>query len=588
MFLARTALALSLLAACNGDKATDEEDALAGTTLSVHPPVGGQGQSIDVTLSASQSFFEYGGSAVDFGEGITVESLTVQDGWEATARIAIDADAALGMRDVGLTIGTDTRTLEDSFEVIDQSFSISPDTAKMGETIDVDILGANTEWTGGVTWPYFGDDITVVDFSVLSPTLATATVSVSADAVPGARNVTMDNGGGDLVVLYDGFHVDRVALAAAFDPSEAEQGETVDFTITARDTNFLADTPDLAFFDTWGENPDIVVDSITVLDAQNLYGRMTLSNAASLGMRDVLLTTDGEGVLIEDAFEVVSGDWNLEEVAISLRYYVQRAVDNSTGAVSESVVAYCMFYIPLDPPCPSSSGSGSGSGSLGTPDPYDNNGVWSVTGEGSSDEGEDCPTPTTIGAGDYVWLESPANTITLERYEDSSSGAIYYINTDLTMDDYIPNNWYDLHTQGEDGGIGEYLLEEVQPTVPADWQWLTPSLWGNYTHDRSEDFAFTWTPAQTYPDAIFFVELFDYYALGPMAEESYYGYAAVYPWDDGEHAFTADEVGQFAAGGVPVTAYSYIEGPEFGLPESIYQENTAPSWILYSMYMVLE
>jgi hypothetical protein len=587
MTILRPLLALALTFGCSGDKAGDD-DAASGTTIELTPPVGGQGQSIDVLFEASQSYFEYGNSTATFGDGVTVESLTVQDGWTMTARIAIDADAELGLRDVDLTVGSSSSSLVDSFEVIDQSFSVNPDTAKMGETVDVDMLGVNTEWTGGVTWPYFGDDIDIVDFSVLSPTLATATVSVSGDAVPGRRNITMDNGGGDLVVLYDGFNVDRVALAAAFDPSEAEQGETVEFTITARDTNFLADTPDIEFFDLWGENPDIVIDSLTVLDAQNLYGRMTLSNAASLGMRDVLLTTDGEGVLIEDAFEVVTGDWNLEEVAISLAYYVTRSVDNNTGEVAENVVAYCMFYIPLDPPCPTSGGSGSGSGSLGTPDPYDSNGVWSVTGEGKSEEGEDCPYPTTIGAGDYVWLESAANTITMGRYEDTSSGQIYYINTDLTMDDYVTNNWYDLHTQGEDGGIGEYLLEDVQPTVPADWQWLTPSLWGNYTHNRANDFDFTWTPAETYPDAFFFVELFDYNALGPMAEESYYGYAAVYPWDDGVHAFTASEVSQFAAGGVPVTAYSYIEGPEFGLPESIYQENTAPSYILYSMYMVLE
>jgi hypothetical protein len=73
-----------------------------------------------------------------------------------------------------------------------------------------------------------------------------------------------------------------------------------------------------------------------------------------------------------------------------------------------------------------------------------------------------------------------------------------------------------------------------------------------------------------------------------MATENYVGYGAVIPWDDGSHQFAASEMSQFAAGSVPVYAYSIIQGPEFGLPESIYQENVAVSYIYLAQYMVLE
>jgi hypothetical protein len=586
----RLALLVSLaLAACKGKGSSSDEGGDGGgdAVLELYPPKGGQGQTVDVSLSASRSLFQFGATEVEFGDGVIVNTVDVDDGWGARANVTVEADAALGLRDVTVHSGDRDYDLLGSFEVISESFEISPARARIGETVAVDMVGHNTQWEGGVTWPSFGDGVTVQDFTILSETLAEATLSVDTATAPGWRNVVMDNGGGDLVTLYDGFQVDRVALAATFDPVIAEQGETVEFTIKARGTDFLSSTPQITFFDRFGENPDIVVDTVTVLDAENLYGQMTLSNAAALGDRDVLLATPGEGVLIPDAFEVVSGDWNLEEVAIDLSFVVVREKDNNTGEIYESVRASVVFYIPLDPPCPTGGGSGSGSGSLGDPSPYDENGVWAVTGEGSGSE-EDCPYPTTIPAGDYVWLESAANTITMDKVEDPSTGGVYYSASGLTFDDYVTNNWYDLHTQGQVDGIGEYTLPAVQPTVPADWQWLSPDLHNNYTHNRAEDFAFTWTPAMTYPDAMFFVSIWSKSAPGPMATENYVGYGAVIPWDDGSHQFAASEMSQFAAGSVPVYAYSIIQGPEFGLPESIYQENVAVSYIYLAQYMVLE
>jgi len=588
MITARTALCLALLIGCKGSDKGDSENGIEGTaSLSVYPHVGGQGVSMEIDLDATTSIFEFGATSVDFGQGISVVGVDVDDGWGARADIVIEPDAELGLRDVVVTVDGRERTIAESFEVISQSFVIDPDSAAMGETLDIALAGQNTLWTGGVTWPSFGDEITVQDFTVLSETLATATVTVGTEANPGWRDVVMDNGGGDLVTLYDGFKIDRVALAAEFDPVEAEQGDTVEFIIRARGTDFVNGDPTLTFIDRYGENPDIVVDSVTVLDAENMYGQMTLSNAATLGMRDVKIETREDGVQIPDAFEVVAGDWSLEEVAIDLSYTVVRVKDETTGEISERIAAACTFFIPLDPPCPTGGGSGSGSGELGDPSPYDVNGVWGVTGEGSG-SADDCPYPTTIGAGEYVWLESDANIVTLDRVEDTSTGLIYYYTDDLTMEDYVTNNWYDLHTQGQDDGIGEYVLEGVQPTVPSDWEWLTPETSGGYVHNRAEDFDFTWTPAMTYPDAFFIVTLYSKSSPGPLEEENWVGYAGVIPWDDGEHSFSASDMSTFAAGTAPLYAYSFIRGPEFGLPESIYQENTAVSYIFLVQSLTME
>jgi hypothetical protein len=561
---------------CQNDteKLTDETST---SLLELYPPQGGQGVSMEVRFDASATTFTYNDtSSVDFGAGITVTEMNIDDGWNARADIIIDPDAELGSRDVIVTTGNGFYELGQSFEVTSDSFIIEPNNGKMGEVVEVGILGANTNWQSGVTWPNFGDGIEVLEFDVLSDTLAEALISISPEAAAGWRSITIDSGGDDFTVLYDGFKVDRVGLVASFEPIEAQQGETVEFTVRARGTDFISSLPELTFFDRFGENPDIIIDEVTVLDAQNLYGRMTLSNAAALGSRDVQIETNGDSVRIPDAFEVIGGDWDVSEVAISLDFNVSRTIDPNTCEMTERVVASAIFFIPLDPPC----GGGSGSPPQG-PQPYDNNGVFPYP-EGSGEDGEDCPFPLTLSAGEYVWFESDANIVTMERVYDSATGTIYYWGYDLTMDDYVPGQWYDLHTQGDPDGLGEYILEGVQPSVPADWQWLSPDFCG-LVHDRTQDWPFTWTPAQTYPDAIFSVSV-----SGTIEEINKGGFAGVLPWDDGEHYLGASELSQLVAEPVGFQALSYIEGPLFGFPESIYQENQSASFISLSSQFVLE
>jgi hypothetical protein len=567
-------LFINTLACRNAEKSTENSEM---SVLTLYPPSGGQGTAMNIRFDASSSAFTYNNtSTVDFGEGITMLQLNIEDGWNANADIQIEPEASLGSRDVIVSTGQGTYVLEEDFTVVADSLIIEPSIGKMGEVIEVGILGTNTNWESGISWPHFGVGIEVLEFDVLSSTLAEALISVSTDAPAGWHDVRVDSDS-QSTQLYDGFQVDRVGLVASFEPGEAQQGDTVEFTVRARGTDFLSSAPEIVFFDRFGENPDILVEEITVLDAQNLYGRMTLSNAASLGDRDVQITASSDSVRIEDAFEVIGGDWDVSEVAISLDFYVSRQIDPTTCQLSESVAAQAIFFIPLNPPC---GGGGMGSPPQG-PQPYDNNGVFPDP-EGSGGGEEDCPFPTTLSAGDYVWFESNANIVTLEKVYDSASNTTYYQGFNLTMDDYVPNQFYDLHTQGDPNGLGEYILNGVQPTVPSDWQWIAPELCG-LVHDKTTDFNMEWTPAQTYPDAIFSVSV-----SGTIEAIDKGGFAGVLPWDDGSHSLTAVELSQLKSEPVGFSAYSYIEGPLFGFPESIYQENQSDSVISLSTQFVLE
>ena len=567
---------LAFLLGCSNDKTQEVDTETVQRTLSLYPPAAGLGTTIDVAIESNRSAFSLGDTSVDFGAGITVRTVEVDDAWHVRSQISIDPNAELGFRDVLVNSEDGNYILSDSFSVVSESFLIDPSSAKMGELVQVGILGRNTIFEPGRTWPNFGADIEVVDFTVLSDTLAEATISIAPDASPGWRNVTIDSGDGNYGVLYDGFKVDRVALAASFEPYEAEQGNMVEFTIRAKGTDFLSSNPRIIFFDRFGENPDIIINDMTVLDAENLYGRMTLSNAAALGKRDVVIETISESVRVPDAFEVIGGDWDLSEVAISLDFSVQRVIDPSTCEVIERINAFALFYVPLNPPC----GGGMGSPPP-SPTPYDNNGVFEYP-DGSEGGDEDCPFPMTIPAGDYVWFESNANIVPLEKTYDPASGTVYYTNNNLVLSDYVPGQMYDLHTQGEEGGLGEYLLEGVQPTVPAYWDWLSPDLCG-LSHDRATDFEFRWTPAMTYPDAIFGV-----FMDGLLEVNGKPGFAGTFPWDDGRHQFLSSEMSQIQAGPVDFRAFSYVKGPYFGLPDSVIQDNQSDSVFSFSTTFSLE
>ena len=66
------------------------------------------------------------------------------------------------------------------------------------------------------------------------------------------------------------------------------------------------------------------------------------------------------------------------------------------------------------------------------------------------------------------------------------------------------------------------------------------------------------------------------------------GLAISIPWDDGEHTYFGSELINFDPNPVSFTAYSFIEGPEFGLKNSIYQENQSESYIYLGASMVLK
>ncbi len=578
------ALLTLLVVACT--PSPDAEPSVLGTqdqSLTFWPPEAGRGVTIDAKITSTNSIFEFVDNSLDLGGGVTVNSLTVLDGWSAVVNLSVDPAATLGGRDGYLETRGGSFTMSDALTIIDDTFVLAPSRAKIGEHLQVELIGTNTKWTSGKTWAGFGDGVEVTAVDVLSETYMIADVTVEPDAVPGLRDVYVENGN-DLSTQYDAFQVDRVGISAVFDPPEVKQGQALTFSIVGKDTHFGKDTA-IRFFQYGDEKQDIVIDSITVLDSENLSGRMTVSNAALLGTRDIIVTTGTEGVFMEDATTVIDGDLDLSNVVISRWFYVARGIDNASGDIYESVRVGVIFYLPLDPACPPDpeavctdgvdndeddytdcydSDCSSDPSCAGGPMPYDANGVWRTYTTGGS---ADCPDPETLSAGDRVWLESDCNIVTLQKNVDGSSGMIYYTKDDVSLSDYCFDQMYALHTEGDPNGIPEEIVEDAQPTVPADFEMLEPGWYGNFTHNRAEDLVYTWTPAETYPDAIFGTQI----SGQLVSPEGAQGYAGSLPWDDGEHTYTPGELSQLKDGNASFTAFSYIEGPPVGFTFSTIQ-----------------
>jgi len=579
--------ALFFLSACGPDAPQAAKMAAGVDRFTLSPPVVGQGTDVTVVLQASRSRFSFEDTALDLGEGLTVHSVTVRDGFEAVFEATVAEDAALGVRSPLLEVERREWTLDEALTVVPESISFTPDHAKLGEMVEVQVTGRATDFEEGFTWASFGEGVDILGVEIASETEATVQISIHPDALPGARDVTMENGP-EVVTHYGGFTVDRVAMTAVFDPPVAYQNTIVRFVIDGRDTSFLqgepvvGDTGELfyegqsvvQFWDGGGSNADITIRELEVLDADSIAGVMQVSNAAALGKRS-LFVSGVEDILVPDAVEILPTTPDIGNVAVGLGFDVAREIDNGTGAIDERVSAYAYFVIPLNPPCYQPSNPGDG------PEPYDTNGVFAIPDPLPSN---DCPNPLTVSAGDVVWLESDQNVVTLHKQLIEATGQIIYRGEGLTLDDYHFDTWYDLSAPGDlPLGIPEFHVERILPTVPRDVQLLSPQLWGDATYGRTAPFDYTWTPAGTYPVATFSTSI-----TGALEVDGGAAFVGALPWDDGAHSYSPAELLQLGPGPGVFTADVTIDGPRFGLPFSVIQTNQADSSLSIQGTLVLE
>jgi WD40 repeat protein len=155
---------------------------------SVNPNRGTQGQTLNVTITGNIFF---GVMTCNFGQGITVNNITVNNLTQITVNISIANNAITNIRDVSVTTPANTFTLADAFRVVEQSIGTNAPTA----------LGSSTAGPA-----ISGPPVTLSNLVVRSASLSSTSVSpntpvtVTADI---ANNSTV-NGNKKVTVYVNG------------------------------------------------------------------------------------------------------------------------------------------------------------------------------------------------------------------------------------------------------------------------------------------------------------------------------------------------------------------------------------------------
>src|SRR5439155_541025 len=116
--------------------------------------------------------------------------------------------------------------------------TISPNTGKQGEDLQISITGQSTHFVQGTTQVSV-DGATVQSVTVSNATSLTAQLTIAATAVLGSRTLTLTTGS-EVVTLNNAFTVQAgTPVLTTVNPNSGRQGDAVTVTITGQFTGFV-------------------------------------------------------------------------------------------------------------------------------------------------------------------------------------------------------------------------------------------------------------------------------------------------------------------------------------------------------------
>jgi hypothetical protein len=283
----------------------------AAITL-VSPNSGTQGQVLNVALTGSGTHFSQGVTIAGFGQGIAVNTLTVNSATSATANVTIASNATAQVNSVTMTTLGEAATSANAFTITSQPAilsSLSPTSLPQGQTTTVNLTGTGTNWVNGNTAADFGAGITVNGTSIGSATAGVATIMVSPTAAIGARTVQMitNLGGGsqEVATKANGFTVTAgsAALVSATPttPATIHQNDTNDtIAIVGSGTHF--DITSTVVFCS-----GVTAVQTTPNSATQLTVIVNVSASAAVGSCGATVTTGGEVANGGNLFSILGG-----------------------------------------------------------------------------------------------------------------------------------------------------------------------------------------------------------------------------------------------------------------------------------------
>ncbi len=257
----------------------------------ITPAYGVQGETLDVVIAGSNLL---GVTAVSFGVETTVTSITIDSDTQITVRVRISDTSPIVTRNVNVINPAGTAVKVNAFTVLAMPTitEVNPSQAAQGQTINVVLTGTYLLEATSVS---FGYGVDVNSFNVDNATQITASVTVSASATPGYRDVSVTTLGATATKAQS-FGVFAPPTIATISPSQGIQGQTVTFIMTG--THLIGTTSvDLG--------ADITVTSFNVDSDTQLRATTVIGGSAASGPRDVSVTTPGGTATKEDGFTVL-------------------------------------------------------------------------------------------------------------------------------------------------------------------------------------------------------------------------------------------------------------------------------------------
>jgi hypothetical protein len=268
---------------------------LAHTITSVTPAFGSQGQTLNVDIAATGTHFVQGVTIANFGDGVSMNSLTILDATDAVANITISNTTPIGYRTVTMQtngeFAVSVLTAQDNpiFQIGPNNaalLSISPTLTPVTPTVvpqgwsgQVYLTASGTHFLQNATVLSIGGGVIVGDVTVTSLTTAIAQLAVPAGATIGFQNATVSTGG-EIATLSNAITIAGATPALiSVAPSSGRQGQTnLNVVITGNAyTTFTTGSLSANF------TGEITVNSVTPTSPSSVTVNISISQAANVG-----------------------------------------------------------------------------------------------------------------------------------------------------------------------------------------------------------------------------------------------------------------------------------------------------------------
>lgn len=237
-------------------------------------------------------------------QGVNLSNFVVTSPSSATALLTVTSTAPLTnpvdlntFRTITLTTpqaGGGSEIVSANFAVYTNPagiYSMTPDHAPPGSSVNVEIVGVGTHFQSGVTTLGLGPNIAVSNLTVNSATDLTATLTLDANAALGWRGVFVNTISNTLTEeLQTGFRVDGPAapVVTSVSPDNGLQGQTLTVTITGANTNWVQGQTQAIL------GADITVNNLTINSPTSATASISISPTAPAGGQSVIMLTGQE------------------------------------------------------------------------------------------------------------------------------------------------------------------------------------------------------------------------------------------------------------------------------------------------------